>query len=726
MLIFGGKLIHRSLYLLAGVNFTLASLLVVFIIIIRKAANAKIIYRIVVALLSLLLLYWVNRGAIKGYASIWIMVIPPFAFFLMGRKEGLVWTLALSLLTAIQFIFPSLSFYGYTYDPAYVSRHLFSLFMIILFTYNYELMRERYKTGIESEKARLKEEMIIRRKAEDELRAHKERLEELVAERTLELQQSNASLAANEARYRIIADNITDMIWSADLNLSFTFISPSVTRIFGYTVEEALDMPFNKWNTDESFRKVIEVFTEQIEIEKSGKGDPDRYVTIELQHIRKDGNTIPVEVTVSFLRDADGKPAGILGITRDISERVQAAEENRRIQEQLSQAQKMEAIGTLVSGIAHDFNNILGGIIGSYDLLARLLKDENIIKKEKIDKYLNFGMESSIRSAELIKQLLALSRKHELTLSPVDISNSLGHVVEICRNSLPKTVEIDYLPSDIPLAVMGDTVQIEQVFLNLCINASHAMTIMRPENEKQGGVLKIRSSVIQSEKLIRELCPDAVNSAGKWIRVEISDTGVGIDDDTSKRIFEPFFSMKQQHDGSGLGLAISYNIIRQHRGMIHLYSEPGKGSCFSVYVPACDNNSETVRFVKEHGEIEKGNGRILVIDDEHVMLNVARGFLEESGYTVVTADSGDEGISIYRTGFRDFAAVLVDLSMPGKSGIAVALELRSINSEAKIILASGMLDSEARLSAESAGIMRTINKPYLADELSRMLKSVLS
>ena len=746
LLIFGTYLIKTGFYGYGIVDYVVALLFIIFLFVFRKAHDAKVFYRIALSLLCFLMVYWVNTGAARGYGSLWVLTIPPFAFFLLGRKEGVIWTLFVFGVTTAFFLFPALSVNGFVYEADFISRYLFTLFLIVLFIYNYELMREKYKKAMEREQsklhdekellaeaknnveainARLNEEMNIRRKAEEDLRSHRDHLEEIVIERTLELRNTNAMLAANEKRYRLMADNITDMIWTADMNLLFTFISSSVTRIFGYTVEEAMNLSLNKLTSSENFDKIIRGFREQLELEKTGGADPDRYVNIELEHIRKDGEVIPVEVTVSFLRNSHGEAIGIVGITRDISERIKAQDENRKMQEQLAQAQKMEAIGTLVSGIAHDFNNILGGIIGSYELLIRMLKDEKLQKRGKVDKYLKLGMESSLRSAELIKQLLSFSRKHEITLTPVDINESLGHVIEICRNSLPKVVEIDYMPSDIPLVVMGDVIQIEQVFLNLCINASHAMTIMRRDGEKSGGVLKLRASKVQSDYFIKELYPDCDSYEETWVKVEVFDTGVGMDNETRNRIFEPFFSMKEQNEGSGLGLSISYNIVRQHRGLIHIYSEPGKGSRFSVYIPSYENIERGYKNRKGFGEISMGSGTVLVIDDEHIMLSVAKGFLEESGYSVIIADSGDEGINIYRRLFDEISAVLIDLSMPGKSGLEVFMELKDINSDVKVILASGMLDQESKLAADTIGIKGVVNKPYLIDELSLILKSIL-
>jgi len=747
LLLFGTHLIRKGLYGYGIVDFIVALLFLIFLVIFNRINNAKVFYRFALSLLCFLLVYWVNTGAAKGYACMWVLTLPPFTFFLLGKREGSIWTVFIFGTTALFFFVPSLSVNGFVYEMDFITRHLFALFLIVLFTFSYESMREKYKNAMESEQQKLRsekellseaklkvdsmnkklsEEMVIRRQAEDELRAHRDRLEELVAERTAELQKTNERLAASESSYRLMADNITDMIWTADLDLKFTFISPSVTRFFGYSVDEALELNFDKWNTPESFARVSQIYSEQLELEKTGNLDHGRYINVQLEHIRKDGTVVPVEVTVAFLRNADGEPIGLVGITRDISERISAEEEARKMEEQLAQAQKMEAIGTLVGGIAHDFNNILAGIIGSFDLLDRYLKDEKLEKRDKIRKYINLGMESSLRSAELVKQLVVLSRKHEISLTPIDISDPLNHVVEICRNSLPKNVEIDYKPAGSPYVIMGDIVQIEQVLLNLCINSSHSMTIMREKGGKQGGVLKIRVSEVKSDYIKRELCSEAIHYEGDWIKIEISDTGIGMDDETVKRIFEPFFSLKKQGEGSGLGLSISYNIIKQHRGFIHVYSEPGTGSRFSVCIPSYNNVEGFEPDRRTLDEISMGSGTILVIDDEPVLLNIAKGFLEESGYNVLTADTGDEGIMIYRENFDDIAGVLVDLSMPGKSGLEVYMELREINSEVKVLLASGMLDTDSLRTAEKTGIKGTVQKPYLASELSYKLKSVLS
>lgn len=745
MFIFGTIHFTRGLFMRGVVNYAICVIFIIFALFAGKSRNPRNLYRIVLFMLMLLLAWWISGGSQKGYASIWVLTLPPFSLYLLGKREGITWTLAIVIMTALLMIFPSLSYKGYVYDRLFVQRHLFTMMLIVLFTFSYESMRQRFKKAMDREQEklmdekeklaaakreveeankRLNKEISIRIKAEQELLNHRNMLEETVAERTAELRMANEKLAADEARFRLMANNITDMIWATDINLKYTFISPSVTRLFGYTVEEAMNFTLDKWITRSSMEELLQEYSRQLELERSGAAEPNRNVSLLVEQVDSRGRIVPVEVTVSFIRDIDGRAIGLVGVTRDISERLKAQEENKRIQEQLAQAQKMEAIGTLVGGIAHDFNNILAGIIGSFDILRRLLADENLQNRLKVEKYLNLGMESSLRSSDLVKQLLLMSRKHDIALVPIDITSSLDHVVEICRNSLPKTVEIDYEQPDHPLMVMGDVVQVDEVLLNLCINASHAMTIMVPEGARQGGVLRIRACEVGPDQLIRELIPDTGDYTGPWVKIQVEDNGVGMDEETRKRIFEPFFTIKKE-GGSGLGLSISYSIIRQHGGMINVYSEPGRGSCFTVYLPLNEGAVTQGVRARGQGEIVKGSGTILVIDDEAILLNIAKGFLEECGYDVITAPGGGPGIEIYREKWMEIALVLVDLSMPGKSGIEVFGELKKINSEVKVILASGMIDPDLIASALSQGVKAVVNKPYLADELSMKIKSFI-
>ncbi len=736
---FGTYHLVKGAFDLAVINYGLTVIMTIFIVLLRYLKSGRPVYRVTALLYTLTLVYWVKTGAIDGYGSIWSMLHPLFVFFLFGKREGFAWSLIFTAVMLVLFTNPFAWSAIYPYSPLFTSRFLLTFAMIFIFTYSYENLRTKYKEAMEKEQDKLllekeklaetnnllKEEMRLKELAEIELRRHRDHLEEMVAARTLEIQRNSEELAASEKRYRLMADNVNDLIWLTDMDLKFLFISPSVEKMHGYSVEEAMSLPHDKWNSPESYAKIMETYRQQLEIEKAGNADYGKNIILQLEQIKKDGTLFPVELRVSFIRNEYGTATGIVGITRDITDRIAVEQEKEKIKEQLSQSQKMEAIGTLVGGLAHDFNNFLSGIIGGFELLSIALKKEKLENREYIEKYINLGIESANRSAGLINQLLVLSRRHEIKLEPLDIRNSLNNIYELCRNSFPKSIVLNFKIQDSPLVLIGDMIQIEQVLLNLCINASHAMTVMRPPGEQDGGTLTVIAEKVESDYLMKKHYPEAAKSTGQWIRINISDTGVGIDNETKQRIFEPFFSTKNKNTSTGLGLAISYNIIKKHGGLINVYSEPGCGSCFSLYFPVYEQSSLNIPGHQETSVIT-GSGTILIIDDEPVILKIAEGFLKECGYNVIAAEGAVRGIEIFAREHSGISAVMIDLSMPEKTGIEVFQELKKIDPGVRAVLSSGMLDSDLKDKALKMGVRETLKKPYLAAELSMIMKSVTS
>lgn len=747
-------------------DLVIAVLLVIFILLSKKIVSSAPMFRIM-ALVSIgTLSYWVLTGAVEGYASMWVIAYPPFVYFLMGRKEGTVWTIVMTLVTLWAFFnpFPELSFFNYS--ASFISRHLGALFMVILFTSQFESVREKFRDAMYAEKEKLLEEkkhldsvilelertnrllekeMEERRLAQDELTRHRASLERMVSTRTEELQCTNEelreafeqlekantdlqhskdSLSASEERYRILVDNLTDLIWSTDLTPAFTYVSPTVKNMYGYTVEEAMLLPFYKLNTPASHATVMRNIAEQLLIDAGGGADPDRSLIIEIDQVKKDGSVFPAEIKVSFIRDENGKPIGAAGITRDITERREAQREKENMQYQLSQAQKMEAIGTLVGGLAHDFNNLLGGIIGSFELIKSSAANIKGAVFEEISEYIMIGMEASKRSVGLIRQLLAMSRKREPKLESVDISRSLNNIHVICRNSFPKSVNLDFPVTDERLMVMAEPLQIEQVLLNLAINASHAMTIMKQPHEEHGGTLSVKAERVIPDRELLVNHPELCGSE-EWIRVQFRDSGVGIHEDISRKIFEPFFSTKEQGQGTGLGLSISYSIIKQHGGFISLESTPGRGSLFSIYLPPASGAAEESPAGDGTTDVKRGTGRVLIIDDEKFITDVVKGILENSGYEVTAVNDPEAGVRIYAESYKSISLVMIDLSMPGRSGIDVFRELKKINSAIKAVLISGMLDDDTKSQAADMGFGGFLYKPFQAPELTSMLKELL-
>lgn len=394
--------------------------------------------------------------------------------------------------------------------------------------------------------------------------------------------------------------------------------------------------------------------------------------------------------------------------------RILSDVEKNILESQLIQTQKMETIGTLVGGLAHDFNNLLGGIVGSLSLLRHNYKE---IDEEGLIKYLEIMENASGRATDLVKQLLAVASKQDLSLTPVDLNIATNHIVKIAKNTFDKSVDIKYNSYSSPAITKADPIQIEQVLLNLFINACHAMTVMREDDETQGGTLKICISKFTTDEEFKLIHPDALNTC--YWSISIEDTGIGMDKKTTERIFEPFFTTKKNTKikGSGLGLTMVYNIIHDHSGFIDVKSDPGKGTIFKIYLPVLDQEYIDDE-LKTEKRILKGEGVILVVDDEELMRMTTKSILEISGYNVILAENGEEGLEIFKKQHNEIAAVILDMSMPKKSGRDTFYEMLKIDPSVKVLLATGYMHDERSEEILKSGVKGFIQKPYSVYELS--------
>ncbi len=527
----------------------------------------------------------------------------------------------------------------------------------------------------------------------------------------------------SERKYRLITENATDMIFTMDMDFRFTYVSPSVTKILGYSVDEAMALSFERIFTPESLARVTAIIGRTRS--RLGGLDMDRVTTVEFEMKRRDGSRIWTENKFSFLKDEAGRHIGFTGVTSDITSRKKAEGEQAAIRRQLEQAQKLEAVGTLAGGIAHDFNNILGGIMGSLGLMEMLIDEEAPAAAGKMKSYLEMAMQSSRRASNLTRQLLTLSRKSDMQPAPMDVIISLRNVETICKNSFPKNVSLDFTLPGEGVYVNGDPVQIEQVLLNLCLNASHAMTVMRPEGDARGGTLGVAADIVRSDASFAARHPGAGVGAA-YARISVRDDGVGMDEETKGRLFDPFFTTKSKSGGTGLGLSMVYGILKDHGGFIEVESEPGAGSVFTVYLPAID--AREVRQDDPIGSeaLVKGSGRVLIVDDEKTILRLAGEILTRCGYDVVAAEGGAEAVGIFEKEHAAIDAVLLDLSMPGMSGIETFERLKAIAPGVRVLLTSGFAESESMKRAMEMGVAGLLRKPFSAMELSAAMKKLVS
>lgn len=499
-----------------------------------------------------------------------------------------------------------------------------------------------------------------------------------------------------------IIDSDPDIVVGLDREMKITLLNRKAEMISGMTASEAAGLPLKSVLND--FAMWIEPVINRF----SGNKPLSRQGLI----VDTDGERRFYDLVIYplFGPGAEGSVLRIIDTTDIV-----------RKEEQFRQAQKMETVGTLASGLAHNFNNVLSGIVGTASLVKHIIEREKTVSGS-FSNYIDIIDRSGKRAAEMVQQLLALSRKSGINLTQCDLNESVKNVMQICRNTFDKSVEIitEYAPGK--AMILGDPSQMEQVLLNLCLNAAHAMTLMRKKDEGAGGTLIVSLRSIIADRFFCSVHSEAVQ--GRYWMVSHSDTGVGIHPDNLNKIFDPFFSTKESEFGTGLGLAMVYNIIHQHNGFITVYSEQGTGSTFNVYLPELSpgdgNGIETA-----DTSVKRGEGLILVIDDEETVRFIAESLLRECGYDVILAGSGREGIEKFRESKDSIKAVLLDMAMPGMSGKEVYPELKKLRPDVKVLLASGFRQDGRVQETISLGIEGFIQKPYSLAELSRKIHGII-
>ena len=509
------------------------------------------------------------------------------------------------------------------------------------------------------------------------------------------------ALRESEDKYRTILESIEEGCFETDIDGNLTFFSNPILKILGYSRDELLGVNTGKYISPDTASKMSRI-TERLK--ETGK--PENVTDYGV--IRKDGTIVSLEMSVSLLKDQNGLPVGYRGVLRDVSERKQTEEEKHKLETQLQQAQKMESIGTLAGGIAHDFNNILMGIQGNASLMLLKIESDhpNYEKIKNIEKYVQNG-------TELTKQLLGFARRGKYLIKATDLNEIIEKSSSLFARTKKEIQVHTDLYEDLWTAEV-DRGQIGQVLLNLYVNAWQAMS--------NGGDL-----YLQTENIIldRSYVQPYKVEPGRYVKISVSDTGVGIDQETQERIFEPFFTTKEMGRGTGLGLASVYGIIKSHGGYINVYSEKERGTVFTIYLPASGK-----KVPKENeaasAAIIKGSGMILLIDDEKMILDVGIELLEELGYTVQSAMRGQEAIDVFQRDRSKIDLIIMDMIMPGMSGGETFDRLKKIDPNIKVLLSSGYsINSQAAKSLQR-GCDGFIQKPFNMSQLADKVQGILA
>ena len=513
-------------------------------------------------------------------------------------------------------------------------------------------------------------------------------------------------LRESEEKFRGISANAQDGIIMIDPEGKISFWNRAAQEMFGYTSQEALGRELHLLLAPASYHqaylKAFEHFT------RTGRGKALGN-TLELTALRKDGTEFPVELSVAAMNLRGGWHA--VGVVRDVSDRKKDEYEKKKLEEQLRHSQKMQAIGTLAGGLAHDFNNILTAVIG-YGELALRNKEDSQSYAENLDKILI----AAERARGLVSKLLTFSRKAEVDIKPLDLDQRIRMALEILHGTLPKMIKMETSFSGPGKIINADAGQIEQIILNLGINAADAMP--------QGGVLRFETDVVDFSQEKQFKPPDLAPSPHAVLRV--IDSGSGMDRETMEHIFEPFFTTKGIGKGTGLGLSIVFGILKAHGGHITCYSHPGQGTCFTLYFPLLQQaESRPLEKPDPSKEAFQGHEGIMVVDDEEAIRDMIRQLLSENGYTPLFASSGEEALELYRERGGEIDLVLLDIGMPGMGGHACMKKLLEINPGIKVVVASGYSHQESIRNILAEGAKEFIAKPYRGKQLLQAIRHSL-
>lgn len=490
-----------------------------------------------------------------------------------------------------------------------------------------------------------------------------------------------------------LLDQAQDAILVRDLEHKILFWNKGAEKIYGWSAEEVLGK-----NAEDLLYK-----------EHSAQFDAARLAVIEngewngeLQQSRRDGAEISVESRWTLVRDEQSQPRSILIINTDITEK-------KRMESQFLRAQRMESIGTLAGGIAHDLNNVLSPIVMAIDMLQLKATDESSLK------WLDVLRTNADRGGNMVRQVLSFARGIEGERVALQPKHLIKEIVKILRETLPKSIEINFhLPNDLWM-ISADATQMHQVLMNLCVNARDAM----PE----GGSIAIKAENSFVDENYARMHIEA--KAGRFVVISVADTGPGMSPEVQSRIFEPFFTTKEMTKGTGLGLSTALTIVKSHGGFINVYSELHKGSQFAVYLPALESPG-AIASVAAQTDLPLGRGElILVVDDEESIREITRGTLETFGYTVLTASDGTEALALYADHKNEIAVVLTDMVMPFMDGPATIRALQRMNPTVRIIAASGLGTGHHAGEGALEGVSVFLNKPYTAEKLLKTLATVL-
>ena len=513
------------------------------------------------------------------------------------------------------------------------------------------------------------------------------------------ISQRNEELEKSEYRFRTFINQAVDAFFLYGVGGKIIDVNPQACESLGYARQELLSMSVSDIDAESDSPKHMENYWRPLL-----SGLP---ATIEAKLLCKDGEIFPVEMRIGLL-DIGGEKL-VMALARDISERLTAEQERYQLESQLHQAQKMESIGTLAGGIAHDFNNILTPIFGYLELAMLKTADPDLLSN------LTEVKKAADRAREMVQQILRFSRRDSGNASPIEVGIIVKETLKLLKASIPSTIEIRQNIAPNCGSVLANPTQVHQVLMNLCTNAYQAM-------RETGGILGVSLSPLEISS--RDYIKKINLNPGPYLRLEVSDTGPGIDPETQERIFEPYFTTKAKGEGTGMGLSVVHGVVKAVGGCITVYSEVGRGTTFHIYFPVMQDSVSHTEVLPE-GPIPQGTERIMIIDDEAMVRKVEKGMLTGLGYDVTDFATPFDALEYFTSHPNMFDLVITDMTMPKMTGAKLARKIMAIRPDIPVILCTGFSDLISEESAKSLGIRKYVTKPFISQTFGRTVRNVL-
>lgn len=540
-----------------------------------------------------------------------------------------------------------------------------------------------------------------------ENRRYQEHLEEEVNRRTREVEETTEELRQSEEKYRTIFENLQDVYFETRLDGTIAEVSPSVQNISRYTREEILNTSLWDIYEDAGEREVI---LKKLRVEKT--------VTDYEVHLRdKGGRIIPCAITAQLRPDRSTSELKVFGTIRDISERKRSEEEKQRLMDQLHQAQKMEAIASLTGGIAHDFNNLLTVINGHAEIALKRAGKGQDVKKD-----LNTIMQAGRRAENLTRQLLAFGRKQVYQPRVLDINDVIRDLDKMMRRLIGEDIQMVMKSSPEVPPIKADPGQLEQILINLMVNARDAI-MERDESSEYEKRITIETGSVALESAFVVDHPGS--SPGLHTLLAVSDSGVGMGTETRNKIFEPFFTTKEKGKGTGLGMSTVYGIVKQNNGSIYVYSEPGQGTTFRIYWPSSGEPKTPEEDEPIGNDVKTGTETILLVEDDEDVRGFALDTLEDLGYRVYEAANGKKAMDMMKGGKLKVDLLLTDLIMPEMNGKDLAEKLQKRIPGLSVLYASGYTDEHIFHRYQLAQDVHYLQKPYSVQALAQKVRDAL-